>query len=231
MVKKMVLAFLVMVLPAIISCDNSSSGGDDERAALESFDMAFRPSAETLTGNFYDATSGSIEDILAAQDEEFWVENPVLETIIDLGLSGANEESIAALVTLIKNGVLNPWSLLDTTSLNGKHGCVSWSTGVNFDLQLVEAVVDLFNGKWWTLTVQAAMEDCGDVSGDLNVEIAGSRLGVVYTVHVTGELTVASMPDKTFDLDVTYDLKNCFTTWDCVDWSGTVNGYKIKDLY
>jgi hypothetical protein len=231
MIQKMIPVAMAAVLALSFGCDGTTGdGAADERAALAAFNEAFAPSAQSLSEGLYAAHNGSIEAALSLKGADFWAENPVLEAIMDLGLSGAGEESVAALVALIKNGVLNPWTLLDTTSLNGTLGCVTWSTGVAFDLQLVQSVIDLFNGKWWTLTVLAKLEDCSDVSGEFRVVISGSRLGVVYTVHVTGELSVASMPDWVFDLDVLYSLEKALGSWDAVDWSATVNGIAIRDL-
>lgn len=231
MLKKMMLAFLVIALPGLMSCDYDSSGADPESmAAVEAFDQAFRPSAESVTAEFNDASNDSILQILSEQDGSFWVENDAFKPVFDAFVANpGSAESIDALLSLIKNALLNPWTLLDTMSLNGTHGCVTWSTGVDFDLQVTQAIQDYLNGKWWTLSVLVDLEECDEVSGQFKVDIAGSKLGIVYTVHVTGELTVDSIPDKVFDLDIIYDLEDAMGEWDSVDWSVAVNGVKIHD--
>ena len=241
MVKKMMLLLLITAFSVLISCDNAYESGSlnsqitdesaaDSAVALETFDDAFSPSAEEFSLLFFELLNiNSLEDLI--EQGNVTLDNPVANAIIQIGLSNASAESIQALLTVIKNGVLNPWSLLDPIVLNGTFGCVSWSTGADFDLQITQAIEDFFNGTWWTFTVQVSLDECSEVSGDLQVDISGSRLGVVYTVHVTGDLTVASMPDKTFDLDILYDLEEALGSWDAVDWSGTINGYEISDLY
>ncbi len=234
MIRRIIMIVAIAAFSLAISCDGTTgddAAAADSMAAFEAFNNAFAPSGEAYTSNLYTAINQSIIGALTGVGSEFWVENPAIDAIVEVGLSGASPDSINALLSLIHAAVLNPWTLLDTTSLNGTHGCVSWSTGVDFDLQLVQAVKDLFNGKWWTLTVQTSLNECGDVAGQVTVEISGSRLGVVYQVHVYGDITVNSMPDETFALDVLYDLEECFNSWDGVDWSGTVNGYTISDAY
>ncbi len=241
MIKKIVFGFLLVALPVFISCYNntdeknntqtavSSDENDDAKKAAIAFDDVFRPSCQEVTTSFNSATEiDSIEAIIKNQIVRF--DNPVFDSVVDLALSSWSEESVAALLNLIKLGILNPWTLLDETTLSGTHGCVSWSTGAGFDLQLTEALKDYFNSDWWTVTVLAELEKCGDASGKFNVAISGSKLGVVYQVHVTGTLTLESMPGKTFDLDILYDLENCLGKWDCVDWSGTISGVTISNL-
>lgn len=237
MIKKLIFGFLLIALPVFISCYNSpdeknntqtTAETDDATKAATAFDDVFRPSCQEVTTTFNNATEiDTIEAIIKNQIVKF--DNPVFNTVLDISLGSWNEESVAALLNLIKLGILNPWTLLDETSLSGKHGCVTWSTGAGFDLQMTEALQDFFNSDWWTVTVLAELEKCGDASGKFNVAISGSRLGVVYQVHVTGTLTLASMPGKTFDLDILYDLENCLGKWDCVEWSGTINGAAVSD--
>lgn len=233
MIKKMMVVLVLIALPGLMSCGNSSrdvADVADAQIAAVAFDMAFRPSGKEVTNKFNAAVNiNSIEDILKQQS--LTISNPALDAVVAVGLSNASKESIENLLTVIYNGILNPWTLLDKTSLNGTYGCVTWGTGVNFELQLTEAIEDYFNNNWWTLNVLTKLENCEEVSGNFNVAISGSKLGVVYSVHVIGTLTVASIPDKTFDMDITYNLENCLTEWDCVDWSGTINGYKISDIF
>lgn len=234
MIKKIMLGILLIALPVLMSCDgasgdSSTSENDDAKAAAVAFDKVFRPSAAEVTTIFNNATGiETIEAVIKDQIVKF--DNPVFNAVVDIALSSGSAESVTALLELIRKGILNPWTLLDETSLSGTHGCVTWSTGVDFDLQLTQSIEDFFNNDWWTVDVLTELEKCGDATGDFNVAISGSRLGVVYKVHVVGTLTLASMPGKSFDLDITYDLEDCLGKWDCVDWSGTVNGVAVGEL-
>ena len=236
MYKKIILAIALMAFPFIVSCDYTTNDGviNDEAAsaansAFKVFNDAFIPSGAEFSGNFYDTINGSLVEwiINLAQEDEFWFESPAYDAILNIGLSGASQKSIQALLDLINDAILNPWTLLENTSFNGQHGCVSWSVGNDMNL---ETVAGLYN-NFWTLTVQTSFNDCPDLDGQVQTVIYGDRIGIVYSVHVTGNFTVASMPGETFSIDVLYNLEDCFKTWDCVDWEGTINGYQIGDIY
>jgi|GEM_PF-1607759 len=226
----LILSFLPLLYSTGCFSDAVSSDEGQARTGPLIFDDAFRSSGQEFTQTYYYNTNRCIVDTLNEQGSSFWVENPIKD-IVDLGLSGATQESVDALLQLIHNAVLNPWTLLDNTSLNGTFGCVTWSTGVNFDLQVIQSAYDLFNSDWWTLTVQSSFTNCPSIEGNFLTEISGSRIGVVYQVHVTGTFNVTAIPGEEFDIDIVYNLEECFKTWDCVDWEGTINGITIQDLY
>jgi len=234
MIKKMATGFLfitLLTLPVFLSCDSGSgtAADRDPQSAAAAFDRAFRPSCVEVTAGLNTVTDiDSIEDIIKEQIVK--INNPAFNAILEVAISDLGEESIDTLMALIKSGILNPWTLLDDTSLAGKHGCVTWSAGVDLNLQLTQAIEDYFNNDWWTVNLLAELEECSDVSGEFSVAISGSKLGVVYKVHAVGNFTMASVPESTYAVDIVYDLENCLGKWDCVDWSGTVNGNTISDL-
>ena len=113
-----------------------------------------------------------------------------------MGLTNMSSTAKEAFPAPLKRAITNPRVLLDPTSLNGNFDCVTWSTGVDFDLQVWAGLQDLLNGKFWRLTFQVKSEDCSGLSGDFTAAVSGSRLGIVYTVHVTEEFTLEALPDR-----------------------------------